>query len=102
MPARPPLSPALAVLLATGCAVEAADTGAPPATTTPHAEVAPGPDSSPRTTPTSTCPLGLIVEVGGRRVVLPALCDPREPSPVDPPPDAELYEEAQLEAAQSR
>lgn len=102
MPARLMTLPALATLLATGCAVEVADGGAPPATSTPSTAVAPGPDSAPRTPPTATCPLGMVVDVDGRRVVLPALCDPRQPSPVDPPPDAELFEQAWIEAERTR
>jgi hypothetical protein len=100
MPASPKPLHALAVLLCTSCAFESADAPTHP----PDAVVAtstPTPLETPRTTPGEPCEAPLVVEVNGQVIVLPAPCDPRQPSPVDPAPD-HVPPEIVREAIESR
>ena len=52
--------------------------------------------------PSSACPLRLLVDMDGWVVAMPALRDPRQPSPVDPPPGLERFEDERVEVQRVR
>lgn len=93
---------ALVTLSSSACAVETEPVSAPPADTRAPGNTTAGPLGPSSVTPTSGCPRMIRMIVDDRVVTQPALCDPRTPSPVDPPPDAELFEDAREQLERER